>query len=360
MVATPLHVRGVVLPDREHRDLWIHDGRITFEHLPGAETVAQGWILPGLVDLHCHVGLDSRGAVPRDDAERQALADRDAGVLLIRDAGSAADTRWVDDRSDLPRIIRAGRHIARTGRYIRNYGWEIEPDQLVGYVEAEAKRGDGWVKLVGDWIDRDRGDLGPCWPRAALDAAIARAHELGARVTAHVFGEDALADLLGADIDGIEHGCGLSMDLMALMAERGVSMVPTLVNIDNFPLYADQGEARYPVYAAHMRALHERRYRTVGLAYDAGVQIFAGTDAGGVLPHGLVAREVLELVQAGMPAIEAVAAASWRARAYLLGEPGTLAEGGPADLAVYATDPTADPATLLSPVRVLLRGRVVN
>jgi imidazolonepropionase-like amidohydrolase len=61
-----------------------------------------------------------------------------------------------------------------------------------------------------------------------------------------------------------------------------------------------------------------------------------------------------------MPAIEAVAAASWRARAYLLGEPGTLAEGGPADLAVYATDPTADPATLLSPVRVLLRGRVVH
>ncbi|HET6920482.1 MAG TPA: hypothetical protein VFI46_13585, partial [Jiangellaceae bacterium] len=90
MVATPLHVRGVMLPDREHRDLWIHDGRITFEHIPGAETVAAGWILPGLVDLHCHVGLDSRGAVPRDDAERQALADRAAGVLLIRDAGSAA------------------------------------------------------------------------------------------------------------------------------------------------------------------------------------------------------------------------------------------------------------------------------
>ena len=223
--------------------------------------------MPGLVDLHCHVGLDSRGAVPREDAERQAVADRDAGVLLIRDAGSAGDTRWVDDRPDLPRIIRAGRHIARTGRYLRNYGWEIEPDQLVSYVEAEAKRGDGWVKLVGDWIDRERGDLGPCWPRAALESAIARAHELGARVTAHVFGEDALPDLLGAGIDGIEHGTGLSPDLIALMAERRVSMVPTLVNIDNFPMYADQGEARFPTYAAHMRVLHERRYRTVSTAY---------------------------------------------------------------------------------------------
>jgi imidazolonepropionase-like amidohydrolase len=359
-VTTPLHVRGVVLPDREHRDVWMRSGRITFEPVPGAETVARGWVLPGLVDLHCHVGLDSRGAIPREDAEQQALADRDAGVLLIRDAGSAGDTRWMDDRRDLPRIIRAGRHIARTGRYIRNYGWEIEPDQLVSYVEAEAKRGDGWVKLVGDWIDRDRGDLGPCWPRPALDAAIGRAHELGARVTAHVFGEDALEDLLAAGIDGIEHGCGLSPDLMALMAERGVSMVPTLVNIDNFPKYADHGEARFPAYAAHMRALHERRYRTVNTAFEAGVQIFAGTDAGGVLPHGLVAREVLELVRAGIPASEAVAAASWRARAYLLSEPGTLVEGAPADLAVYRFDPTADPATLLEPERVVLHGDVVR
>jgi imidazolonepropionase-like amidohydrolase len=350
----------VVLPEREHRDVWVRNGRITFEPVPSAETVAEGWVLPGLVDLHCHVGLDTRGAVPRDDAEQQALADRDAGVLLIRDAGSAGDTRWIDDRPDLPRIIRAGRHIARTRRYIRNYGWEIEPDRLVSYVEAEAKRGDGWVKLVGDWIDRDRGDLGPCWPRRALEAAITRAHELGARVTAHVYGEEALADLLGAGIDGIEHGCGLSPDLMALMAERGVSMVPTLINIDNFPTYAAQGEVRYPAYAAHMRALHERRYRTVNTAYEAGIQIFAGTDAGGVLPHGLVAHEVLELVRAGIPATDAVAAASWRARAYLIGEPGTLVEGAAADLAVYSVDPTGDPATLLAPVRVVLRGRVVR
>jgi imidazolonepropionase-like amidohydrolase len=360
VTAQPLHVRGVVLPDREHRDIWVRDGRITFDSVPNADTVAVGWVLPGLVDLHCHVGLDSRGAVTREDAERQALADRDAGVLLIRDAGSAGDTRWVDDRLDLPRIIRAGRHIARTGRYLRNYGWEIEPDQLVSYVESEAKRGDGWVKLVGDWIDRDLGDLGPCWPRAALEAAIARAHELGARVTAHVFGEDALPDLLGAGIDGIEHGTGLSPELIALMAERGVSMVPTLVNIDNFPMYAEQGEARFPKYAVHMRVLHERRYRTVNAAYEAGVPIFAGTDAGGVLPHGLVAQEVLQLVQAGIPAPDAVAAASWRARAYLRGDSGVLVEGAPADLAVFSADPTTDPVTLLSPVRIVLRGKVVR
>ena len=70
MTAQPLHVRGVVLPDREHHDIWVRDGRITFDSVPNADTVAVGWVLPGLVDLHCHVGLDSRGAVPREDAER--------------------------------------------------------------------------------------------------------------------------------------------------------------------------------------------------------------------------------------------------------------------------------------------------
>jgi len=354
-----LHVRGVLLPGREYRNLWVRDGHVWFEPVPGAETVGQGWILPGLVDLHCHVGLDSRGAVPDEETERQAFADRDAGVLLLRDAGSAADTRWVDDRDDLPHIVRAGRHIARTKRYIRNYGVEIEPDELVAQVEIEASRGDGWVKLVGDWIDRDTGDLGPCWPRAALDAAIARAHQLGVRVTAHVFGEDALPDLIGAGIDGIEHGSGLSPGLMAEMAARGVSMVPTLVNIDNFPRYADQGEARFPRYAAHMRALHARRHENVRTAFEAGVPIFAGTDAGGVLPHGLVAREALELIRAGVPTTDAVGAASWRARAYLLGGSGALTHGAVADLTVYAADPEVEPEVLLHPERIVLRGRVI-
>lgn len=360
VMTQPLHVRGVLLPERNHRDVWIRDGLVTFEPVPGAETVGSGWILPGLIDMHCHVGLDAQGAVPRSEAEQQAVADRDAGVLLLRDAGSPADTRWIDDRADLPRIIRAGRHIARTKRYLRNFGWEIEPDELEAYVVQEAKQGDGWVKLVGDWIDREAGDLGPCWPRDALVGAIERAHEHGARVTAHVFGEDALPDLLAAGIDGIEHGTGLSDDLIAVMAERQVSLVPTLINIANFPKYAAQGEEKFPRYAERMRRLHERRFDTIRSAYEAGVPVFAGTDAGGQLPHGLIAREVLELVKAGIPAPDAVAAASWRARAYLTGGSGELAEGDSADLCVYPADPTIDPDLLLNPERIVLRGRVVG
>ena len=122
------HVSGYVLPDGEHRDLWIADGVIRTEPLAGADTLATtGWIMPGLVDAHCHVGLEAAGAVPPERAEEHATADRDAGALLLRDAGSPADTRWIDDRDDLPKIIRAGRHIARPRRYIRNFADEVEP-----------------------------------------------------------------------------------------------------------------------------------------------------------------------------------------------------------------------------------------
>ncbi|MFD5426959.1 amidohydrolase family protein [Streptomyces sp. NPDC127084] len=355
-----LHVRGRVLvgPEEVRDELWVVGGRVTFRRpVAGDVRTVDGWALPGLVDAHCHVGLDKHGAVDEVTSEKQALANRDVGTLLIRDAGSPADTRWIDDRDDLPRIIRAGRHIARTRRYIRNYAHEIEPEDLVAYVAREARRGDGWVKLVGDWLDRETGDLGACWPREAAEAAIAEAHRLGARVTAHCFAEDSLRDLVEAGIDCVEHATGLTEETIPLFAERGVAIVPTLVNIATFPGLAAGGEGKFPRWAAHMRRLHERRYDTVRAAYDAGVPVFVGTDAGGSLPHGLVAAEVAELVKAGIPAVEALSATAWGARSWL-GRPG-LEEGAPADLVVYEADPRADVGVLAAPRRVIVDGRAV-
>ncbi len=360
-----LHILGRVLtgprPETDVLDeVWVVGGRISLRR--PAETrdaiTVTGWALPGLVDAHCHVGLDAHGAVDEATAERQALADRDAGALLLRDAGSPADTRWMDGRSHLPRLIRAGRHIARTRRYIREYAHEIEPEQLTAHVRREARRSDGWVKLVGDWIDRERGDLAPCWPREALGPAIAAAHEEGARVTAHCFAEDSLRDLVEAGIDCVEHATGLTEETIPLFVERGVAIVPTLKNIDSFPSLAFAGEARYPRWADHMRRLHARRHDTVRAAYEAGIPVFAGTDAGGGLAHGLIAGEVAELVAAGLPPIEAVSAATWRAREWL-GRPG-LTEGAPADLVVYPEDPRLDVRVLAHPSRIVLRGRMVG
>jgi imidazolonepropionase-like amidohydrolase len=355
-----LHLSGPVRidADRVEAEAWVVGDRLTFSRPTAAvDGRLDGWVVPGFVDAHCHIGLGPRGEVDRDTARAQAEADRDTGVLLVRDAGTPADTRWIDDEPDLPRVIRAGRHVARTRRYLRHVGEEVEPDSLVAEVRRQAARGDGWVKLVGDWIDRDAGDLAPCWPDAAVAEAIAAAHDLGVRVTAHCFATDSLPGLLAAGIDGIEHGTGFTPDLAAQAATGGVAVVPTLVQVDTFPALADQGEAKFPAWAARMRDLHARRHDTVDMLHAAGVPLFAGTDAGSVLSHGRMAEELMRLAAVLGPTA-AMGAASWEARRWL-GRPG-LAEGAPADLVVLAGDPLADISVTTAPTAVVLRGAVVS
>ena len=214
------------------------------------------------------------------------------------------------------------------------------------------------MKLVGDWISREDGDLAPSFPADAFAAAIATAHEHGARVTAHCFGETVLPWLVEAGIDCIEHGTGLTEDLVETMVAKGTTLVPTAHQLNNFPMYADQAGEKFPAYADHMLDLHVRRRETIMAAYDAGVPIFAGTDAGGVLPHGGIADEVAELASYGMPTEYALGAASWRAREWL-GWNATLEGGAPADFVVYPRDPRSDLTVLREPAAVVLRGQVV-
>ena len=284
-----LKFTGPVLPDGESRDLYVVDGRVTFEAQPGAETAARGWIVPGLVDAHNHLGMEDHGAVGDDEVEDQALADRDAGALLLRDCGSPADTRWVHERDDLPRLVRAGRHIARTRRYIRSYAHEVEPAELSAYVAQEAQAGDGWVKLVGDWISRDAGDLAPSFPQESFAEAIEVAHRHGAKVTAHCFGHEVLQGLLDAGIDCIEHGTGLALEQVEQMAAAGVALVPTVMQTDKFPGFAAQGREKFPAYAATMDQLHARRREVLMSAHEAGVPLYVGSDGGGAGTDGATA-----------------------------------------------------------------------
>lgn len=360
-MADVLHVTGEVLLSAEESvpELWVIDGKVSFTPpTSGDVETVSGFVLPGFVDAHCHVGLDHHGAVDEATTEEQALADREAGALLLRDAGSPADTRWIDERDDLPKIIRAGRHIARPRRYIRNFAHEIEPEQLVSRVRAEARAGDGWVKLVGDWIDRDVGDLTPCWPREVLVEAIAAAHEEGARVTAHCFGEESLADFAAAGTDCIEHATGLVPETIEAFARQDIAIVPTLVNIETFPQIVAPAQEKFPEYHRHMLELHERRFETIAAARDAGIDVYVGTDAGGALPHGLVAQEMELFTRAGFSNIEALAAGTWAARDWL-GRPG-ITEGEDADLVVLADDPREDVRACGTPEHVILRGARVG
>lgn len=356
---TALRFSGPVLPEGESRDLYVVDGHITYEPQPGADTEAEGWLVPGLVDAHNHLGLDDGGAVDDAETERQAVADRDNGVLLTRDCGSPADTRWTQQRDDLPRLVRCGWHIARTKRYIRNYAHEIEPEELTTYVAQEAENGDGWVKLVADWISREEGDLAPSFPDDAVTAAIATAHAQGAKVTAHCFGTASLTALLDAGIDCIEHGTGLRQHHLEQMAARAVAIVPTVLQTGKFPGYVSAAREKFPAYSETMEELYERRRDVLMAAHEAGVPLYVGSDDGPSVRHGALHEEIWAMVDMGLPAEYVLGAASWRAREWLGFNPG-LGEGDPADFVVYPRNPVEDLSVLAEPSYVVLRGRIVR
>lgn len=359
---TPLHVRGVLLPDDTTRDLWLVGDRVTFEPVAGAETISDGgFVLPGLVDAHCHIGIAAGGAPIStvDQALAAAVVDRDAGTLAIRDAGSPFPYPELDDHPDMPRLSRAGRHLAAPKTHLKGIPIECSPEELPGAAAEQARAGNGWVKLVGDWLDRSTADLGPTFEPDVLAAAIDAAHAAGARVAVHTFGEAAVSTLVHAGVDSVEHGTGLSLEDLDEMARRGTVLVPTMINIETFADIAARAEGKFPGYASHLRALHTGFPDVVRAAHEAGVPIRVGTDAGGAIPHGACADEMLMLhEQAGLPAVDVLAAASWAARAWL-GFPG-LVEGGLADLVVYAADPRADLRVVRAPSRIVMRGRVIR
>ncbi|SNU00569.1 Imidazolonepropionase [Ruaniaceae bacterium KH17] len=418
-----LHLTGPVLADdgagcwRALPEAWVFEGKILYSEPDGVGQGWQeisGWAIPGLADVHAHIGLGADGEVDRETAEQQALAEARKGVLLIRDAGSPQDTRWVQGRDDLPRLIRAGRHVARPKRYTRNFARELEDvSDLPEALAEEARSGDGWVKLVADWIDRDTGVLGPLWPDEVLVDAFAAVHESGARVTAHSFCREAIDGLLEAGIDCIEHGTGMDSDHISEAARRGIAVTPTMIQIDRFEEFAQRGDARFPEYAAQMRAMYVRREEQFAAFVDAGLTILPGSDAGGELPHGLVPKELARWVSIGMPAAEALHRGAARARQYLAtprhpeldeglsllrhlarseaesqdpgayvgsasvpgfcdsglrpprrmtsdDEIGWLRDGDSADLALYPSDPREDISVLETPSAVILRGAVIG
>ena len=356
-----LHVRGVVLPDDVTGDLWLHGDRVSLTPAPDAVTVIDsGFVLPGLVDAHCHIGMRPTSQVDSIAEVRSlALIDRAAGVLTIRDAGSPVHYgASLDDDPEMPRLVRAGQHIAAPKRYMRDIGVEVSASELPDEVRRQAALGTGWVKIVGDWIDRSVGDLSPSWDAPVMAEAVAVAHSAGARVAVHTFGEESVAGLVRAGVDSVEHGTGLSDEDISVMAAAGTALVPTMLNIATFGPIAEQARTKFPKYADHMLALRDRLPGVVSAAHEAGVAIYVGTDAGGTIEHGLAAREMLLLHSAGLSPAEVLRAGSWGAREWL-GFPG-LVEGGLADLVVYEDDPRKNLEVLLNPTLIVLRGRVVG
>ncbi len=195
------------------------------------------------------------------------------------------------------------------------------------------------------------GPRDPAFDRDEMRALVDEAHALGLTVACHALGGPGLRLALEAGVDSIEHGCYLDEDpeLIAMMAERGVFLVPTLT------VYEYHRESPAPHVRERARALKEHHLESVRRALAAGVRVVAGTDAGGH-GHPPNAVELAHLVAAGLTPMQAIQAATGLAAECLgLGrEIGTLEKGKRADLVVVNGDPLADVGILTDPERIRL------
>lgn len=359
---TAWRVRGVRLPTGEPVDVGVdRGGRWTAESDPSSVELPGRFVLPGLVDAHCHLsvaaGADGLPVALSGEAARANLAAaRDAGVTVIRDTGSPGSValELVHD-SDRGVLMACGRFLAPAGQYFSTLHVPVAAEDLVDAALAEVARGARWVKLVADFpvmgadgfpvmgADGTRAAAQPTYPLADVRRLAEAVHAAGARVAAHTTTRRA-SELIGAGIDSVEHGNELTeSDLAALAATHG-AWTPTLCAGVGLDPGGDHDRRR-----RHAR-LRERLQYLLPRAVNSGVTVLAGTDVVGSMP-----REVALLVEFGLSPQQALAAASTSARRFF-GisdfQPGELA-----DVVVYRDDPRDHPEVLASPAAVVARGR---
>lgn len=311
--------------------------------------MAEGWLLPGLVDAHTHPGAEAPGEPMDEQVLRAQLRQHvDAGVTVIRSPGLPGDPpSWFGTDPDLPRAWHAGPWLAQHGQFFDGWGRRVDHADLPAVAAAQAAD-TGWAKIIADWR------FGDAVIPAQVLAATARAvHAVGGRLAVHTQhaagGEAAVA----AGADSVEHGMCLDPALLSRMAEQGIALTPTLSTLttalDRARRQPDSPKKDWFVQGAQVHG------RLAATAAEAGVLVLAGTDS---CPHGRIIDEVRALAGAGMRTRDALGAASWAARGYL-GLPG-LEPGAPADAVVYANDPRADLNQLTEPLAVILRGEYVR
>lgn len=196
----------------------------------------------------------------------------------------------------------------------------------------------------------------PHFSQAELDALVDEAHRMGFRVACHALGAEAIRNAVRAGVDSIEHGYGLDAATAEEMARCGVFLVCDLLVRHR---YATRGpEVGYPPADADAAACAvELGMASLRLARDAGVRIAFGTDYGGqpILPPDELADGLTLMVEAGVPPLEAIRAATSEAAAALGWEErvGALRPGLLADMIAVRGDPAADIRALRSPALVV-------
>ena len=371
---------------------------------PGVRVIDLGesWLLPGLIDAHTHVLL--QGDITAADYDEQLLKEsipyrtlraaaavRTAvmnGFTTIRDLETEGamyadvDVKTAIARGVIPgpRMFVATRAFAPTGTYpLLGYSWELQhlpegvqiidgPDAIRKAVREQVKYGADWIKFYSDrkyYKTNDPKRPLRSWvnfTRAELEAMVDEAHRLGRKVAAHAMAWDGIDAALAAKVDSIEHGDGLTDDLIDRVVKQNVYWCPTIY----VGMYVAQGRGGiWPDLIAMEREAFAK-------ALKRGVRIAYGTDVGGYAWTENQAKELSVMVRYGMTPMAAIQSATSVAAALL--DPicppqatgcegsnvGSIAPGRFADLIAVAADPLKDISTLEHVQFVMKNGEVLK
>ena len=355
--------------------------------------------LPGLIDLHVHLSGQTSPQVdqfrdaltlnPSDEVLRSvAYAERTlkAGFTTVRDLGAMDGLNVTLKRAIAaghitgPRMFTAGKSIATTGGHAdptNSLSRELSkalgtpgpmegvingPDQAREAVRARYKEGADLIKITatGGVLSQAASGQNAQFTEEEVRAIVETAKDYGFHVAAHAHGVEGIKRALRGGVTTIEHGTYMDDEAIALFKKTGAWYVPTISAGRFVAEKAKEPDYYSPLVRPKAAAVGPLIQQTFGRAYKAGVKIGFGTDAG-VFPHGDNAKEFAYMVEAGMPAAEAIRAATVSA-AEVLGQSTTLgrvAPGYTADLVAVRGNPLADIATLQKMAFVMKDGAVV-
>jgi len=290
-----------------------------------------------------------------------------AGFTTVRDCGAgdklnlalrdASARGWID----APRIVAAG-GVTTTGGHgdgtnglaselqhllepAARVGTANGPDEMRRVVRQRYKDGADFIKIAatGGVLSLAKSGDAPLFTDEELAAVVETARDYGMKVAAHAHGAEGMLRAVNAGVHSIEHGTYMTDEVMAAMRDKGTWYVPT-ISAGRFVAEKSKIDGYFPdVVRPKAASIGPRIQETFAKAYKAGVKIAFGTDQG-VAPHGDNGLEFAYMVEAGMPPMEAIKAATIES-ARLLGMEdrlGVVDVGKLADLVAVEGDPLAD------------------